>query len=349
MMFSSNRSILVSLILLLSFIVVGCLSDNQSTSPAAEILPTNTFIPTPTNYSISVIIATDTPEGSINIDHPEQTPIPLIDFEDIAPGVYLLYEEWSAEANIYGINLESGEEVYFSNWWYVYNNQRNQIAYLNDERDLEILDIHSNESNEIPLDFRCSERTWSPDDSFIAINCEDRVYVISVDDLSVQLLTIWTHPSIHSYWNPTWSPDGKWIATTFRQLSSLNITEVDGIYLLDASCITNPATCEEKMTGPYFPLSHHVRFAWSPYGDSIAAYVDYSIKQVNLNTNDIKTLIDEISDVYDLVWSPDGKWIYYSQATDLNKVDIYKVSIQGGDPVLFAEDKGVVLSILEID
>jgi Tol biopolymer transport system component len=324
--------------------VFGCLADTQSTSLVADILPPKTLTLTPAGHIIDITIATDTPEDSVNTEFPEPTPIPLINFEEITPGVYLVYEEWTKEADIYGIDLESGEDIYFSHRWYMYNNQRNQVAYLKDERTLEILDIYTKASDEIPLDYRCSEKTWSPDDTYIAINCEDSVYVISVDNLAVQLLTTWAHPSVHSYWNPTWSPDGKWIATTFRQLSSLNITEDDGIYLIDSSCISDPSTCEEKMMGPYFPFSHHVDFAWSPSGEYIAAYIDNAIKQVDLKTNEMINLIDELPDVNHLVWSPDGQWIYYSQATD-----IYKVSVQGGDPLLIAEDKGVVLSILEIE
>ena len=309
----------------------------------------DTPIPTPTRSIISVDIATDTPEASTNAGHQNHNQEPLIDFEDIPSGVYLLYEDWSSDSAIYGINLQTGEQVYVSNKWYAFDDQRNRIAYLNEDRNLEIYNLQTKDSNEIPLNYRCSDMTWFPDDSFIAINCEDRVYVISIDDLALHLLTTWTHPSVHSYWNPTWSPDGKWIATTFRQLSSLNTTEDDGIYLLDTSCIKQPSTCEEKMVGPIFPYSHHVRFAWSPKSDYIAAYVDYSIKIADIKTSDTESLVDNTYDVYELVWSPDGKWIYYSQATERTKIDIYKVSIHGGEPILIAENKGVVFSILDLD
>ena len=346
---SSDRLILITFLCLLSFFFIGCLAVNHIAYSSEEVNPTDTLSPTPTRYIITVNIATNTPEVSTNNDNQDQNQIQVIDFEEITPGVYLLYEEWKAEPSIIGINLETSEEVYFSNNWHAYDNERNRIAYLNNERNLVIQNLHTKDSGEISVDYRCSEKTWSPDGRYIAMNCEDRVYVVSVDDLTLHLLTTWTHPSVHSYWNPTWSPDGKWIATSFRQLSSLNTTEYDDIYLLDASCITDTSTCEERMIGPFLPYSHHVRFAWSPNSDYIAAYSDYAIKVVNINKNTIVTLIDNISDVYGLVWSPDEEMIYYSQETSRYKVDLFKIAFHGGDPFLYAENKGVILSVLDLE
>jgi len=330
-----------------SYLIVDHLSTSQE-----ELAPADLIIPTPTKQISTVNIATDTSVVIANNNSQEDDQDQFADFVDIPRGVYLLYEEWKRDRSIMGINLDTGEEVYFSDTdsWCAFELTGELVAYINYDINLVIHNLKTKEDEEIPLGFhRCSDMTWSPDGNDVAINCEDRVYVVSVDDMKLHLLTTWTHPSVHSYWNPTWSPDGKWIATSFRQLSSLNTTEYDGIYLLDTSCITQPSSCEEKMVGPFFPYSHHVWFAWSPSSDYITAYVDYSLKQVNIETNDVITLIDETSDIYGLIWSPDGEWIYYSQETDRLKVDIFKIPTHGGDPILIAEDKGRVITILDIE
>ena len=350
MKLSLGRSKLIAICTIFSIFTSGCLMLNQRSSTPVEVFPSNTMSPTSTQGITTNKTTTESSRVAATKDHTAPDQIELFDSKSIPAGTYLLYEDWDGNHSVFGINLETSEEYFLLDSWRSYSNKRNRVAYLNDNNNLVILDLDTQDENEVTLDLRCYEKNWSPGDSFLAINCEDQIYVVSTDHYEYELLTHWVHPSVDSYQNPIWSPDGEWIAASYRQLSSLNPTEDDGIYLLDTTCINKVSKCEDSMLGPFFSYVTHSIFAWGPNSQRIAAYVNYSLQVVNINTEEYITLIDDIFDVYGLQWSLDGNWIYYSRKSDTGRdVDIYKVSLLGGESVLIAQDSGVIISIIVLD
>jgi WD40 repeat protein len=348
MKYNSMRFQLFIILCLVSITIAGCLGinpDKNSIDGKTEM--TIAFQnPTPSRYIITVGISTAT--AVVPTDYRNLILENRNDLEKIPPGTYLFYRDWKESNNVLGLNIKTNEEIYVSKNMFSFSNDKNLVAYLDDDRKLKLFRLDSLSEEEIPLDLHCYERSWSPNDKYLTINCEDNVYAIRIEDLYVHNITSWAHPSVDSFQNPTWSPDGKWIATTYHQLNSLNSTEDSGIYLIDSGCIEQNSLCEE-LIGPFFPYSIHLVYSWSPDSIHIATYLHNAIQIVNTKTNETKRLIDQVSGIGGLLWSPDGDWIYFSQYIGYeNTVNIYKISTQGGEPILVAEDKGDISCFYEV-
>jgi len=355
MNYKSIRFYLFLLLWIISFIIVGCLGLKTTKLSLDDVTITSTVTPnpTPTRYIITISISTETAEVPIteaSIDYKKHILKNRIDFGEIPPGVYLLYTDWKSSDNIYGVNIETNEEVFFSEYMFSYSNNKNFTSYRTDDRNLMILNLNTEDEEEIEFNLQCYERSWSPDDKYLAVNCEDQIYVINTEDFGVQQLTSSIHPVVDSYQNPMWSPDGKWIATTYHDLMSLNSTEENGIYLIDSDCINQSIQCKQNMVGPFFPYSIHAEYSWSPDSERIVTYLNNAIQVVNIDTNESTRLIDKVFDIGGLNWSPDGDWIFFSQFFFgiENTINIYKIPAQGGEPILVAEDKGFISTVIEV-
>jgi len=343
------RFFLILILCFFSFIIVGCLDRNSTKSSIDEgaINSTVSQIPAPTRYIITVGISTET--AVVPTDYRNLILENRNDLEKTPPGTYLLYTDWKSSNNVFGINIKTKEEINISENMYSYSNDRNLVAYLDDDRNLMILNLNT-EEEEIALNLRCYGGNWSPDDRYLAINCEDKIYVIRTKDFDVQNMTSWAHPSVDSFQNPSWSPDGKWIATTYHQLNSLNSTEDNGIYLIESGCIEHNSLCED-LSGPFFPFSIHSEYSWSPDSEHIVTYINNALQVVNIKTTETIILIEQIFDVGGLFWSLDDDWIYFSQfsrSESENAINIYQISAQGGEPILVADDKGYIFGLIEV-
>ena len=197
-----------------------------------------------------------------------------------------------------------------------YSNNKEYTSYRTDDGNLRILNLITEDEVEIDFNLQCYERSWSPDDRYLAINCEDQIYAINVENFRVHQLTSSIHPSVDSYQNPIWSPNGRWIAITYHDLMSLNSTESTGIYLINSNCISKAEQCDQDKVGPIFPYSIHPEYAWSPDSESIVTYVNNALQHVNIATNETKVLVDSIFDVGGLDWSQ-ADWIYFSRFLNL--------------------------------
>jgi hypothetical protein len=338
-----------------SLFIVGCLDLNPSKFPLVDETHSITVSPstTPTRYIFTIGVSTETPEvqsTQVPTDYKNQILQNRIDFETIPPGVYLLYSDWKSTDYIYGFNIETNEEVFFSEYMFQHSNNKEYTSYRTDDGNLMILNLITEDEVKIELNSQCYKRSWSPDDRYLAINCEDQIYAINIEDSWVQQLTSSIHPSVDSYQNPIWSPNGRWIAITYHDLMSLNSTKNNGLYLIDSNCISKSTQCDQAKVGPFFPYSIHSEYSWSPDSKSIVTYYNNALQVVNIETSETNILVDKIFDVGGLYWAQTD-WIYYSQFSRSeveNTVNIYKISSQEGEPILIAEDKGFISGLIEV-
>jgi len=209
-----------------------------------------------------------------------------------------------------------------------------------------IFDFIDGTRTKVPAGEGCNEVTWSSAGDKLACSDGLNIYVISLDDGSRTLLTPWVREYLDSAHQPAWSPDGKWIAYAYRQLSDHSIHPEDGVYLTKAACLSKPPTCNTRGRGPFFSYSAYPHIAWSPDSRYLvsADASDWSIKLVDLKTNTARLLVRQVRADWDgIAWSPDGKWIAYSY-----NGNIYLVSPAGGKPTLVKENTGVVAFWLTI-
>ena len=113
--------------------------------------------------------------------------------------------------------------------------------------------------------------------------------------------------------NPSWSPDGKWVAyaTDITGESEIAVKESDG------SGVEQILT-ERKKGYYYSPV-------WAPGSDKLA-FSDNEKTLWYLNIKDKKLIkIDESkkNEIHDYSWSPDGLWIAYSKAEENNFSNVY--------------------------
>jgi len=112
-----------------------------------------------------------------------------------------------------------------------------------------------------------------------------------------------------TFFNITWSPNGKWMAYYLHFISQLEGNR--GPYVTEASCMMNEDTCQSK--SKVFPYINDKPITWTP--SSNLAILDTSeekIKIYNPNTSSLlKTVVFPDTGYYldSFAWSPDEEWV----------------------------------------
>ena len=127
------------------------------------------------------------------------------------------------------------------------------------------------------------------------------IYLIGANGENLRNLT--NHPA--NQWNPTWSPDGRFLAYTSDQDGNLQI------YVMDVR--------EKKHRRLTRHRAHDLHPAWSPDGQWIAFVSNRKgspdIYKMDTNGKSLKRLTNR-GDNANPAWSPDSQWIAFGSQRD---------------------------------
>jgi len=127
--------------------------------------------------------------------------------------------------------------------------------------------------------------------------------------------------------SPKYSPDGR----SFAYAVDLDGSESYCIFIQD---LKSNAAVNLTPRGGY---AHQPNFDWSPDGKSLAVLSDehgqFSLYILSLKTNEKKLVLDVHRPIWDVTWSPDGKWIAIEAESTASDRSIYIVPVQGVVPV----------------
>lgn len=196
-----------------------------------------------------------------------------------------------------------------------------------------ILDLDQNTFTEAPVEPGCRDPSWAPDGIKLAFTCKGINMLSFQNETTVSIVSPPPEPGsgVHS---PEWSPDGKWIAYYIED----SLHHSDGPYFVDASCLSDPLTCNNKtfrfanLAGvlEWSPDSQHLAIAPTKATDNLIRIFDVQSGEV------IRELeIWDLGLVTSMAWSPDGKWIAYKQS---GTSEIFLIMAEGGQPIRLYED-----------
>jgi len=205
------------------------------------------------------------------------------------------------------------------------------------EASLYLMDADGNNIRKV-LDnwYSRSPATWSPDGKQIASVRDGVLYIITLDDKSVEPVA---ETGFGSVGDPTWSPDGKEIAFIYlwrKQGYELRLLDVQ--------------TLKQKVVLAQLERYPHKSYpTWSPDGEQIAFvlhkfrtilnFVDAAnwqdeetIYVINRDGSNLRQLVSEKGpDALHPTWSPDGKEIIYQQGIHLPEIgdirQLFKINV----------------------
>jgi serine/threonine protein kinase len=186
-----------------------------------------------------------------------------------------------------------------------------------------------------------SQPRWSPDGRRIAfvsdVDGDQEIYIMNADGSHISNLS--TDPS--DDYDPSWSPDGKTIAfTTTRYIGQTQV------YLMDVLCPSMDEDCQASEavslskgyadeSFPAWAPEGIEPLQWMPEGQPIAVAISINYaknrlffrSQTHGNPPVWFDVVDRIQGVYDLRWTPDGKFIVFSWRLP-GKYEIYALPIE---------------------
>ena len=225
-----------------------------------------------------------------------------------------------------------------------------------------ILDMVTNEVQEVHEGAGCGDPSWSPDGSKMTLGCSDIksggviVVTLSTGEISLVAVDSEVYSPRIGPGGASWTSDGQWISFFFgpngRPGSDGGTcgSEGDGIYIVDTECLDAPDTCKPQVLlagneySCYFAPSW-----WSPSGNYLALNSGTSgIGRLNLIDPWKKTFHEYDDNACGFTWSPGGQKFavnfsgYYTDK-DSDCSDIYIGSIDGSEPVIFQKGVGTVV------
>lgn len=181
-----------------------------------------------------------------------------------------------------------------------------------------------------PINKECMAGDWSFDEEQLIVLCRSsddyRFFEIALLSLKdEEFVTLLQDPNDEDasggYEQLRLSRDGKWLA--FYRLFSKGPELVEGVYIMDMSCLPAPSTCADKTRK--LPVEKLVGdtgnriIDWTPEG-YLARALDNRIELHEVQTDQIvRTIIVDSSrgNILEMSWSPDGKWVVIEQSDTL--------------------------------
>ena len=338
-------------------------TQKETITPTAALTATSSRTPLP------LVTVTPSPsQTSTAGSAPLRTELALLSsYASLPPGQYLSYFDASlGENGLYVISLDRQkkqllteqfssvmEPIVLSSGKHIMADQRDQNGDVS-TFEISILDLVSNTFTQTTRQGAGFMGIYdiSPDLSMVAFtNAEDRGMHLEWFSQNTQSLVAAPETSTEGvfYDFPLWSADGKWIAYFDLPMLTMGGHDPgDGLYLLDATCVSEPDTCSSKSRGPYHgdPWMYMVGFqAWSSDNRYIAMLSEgkgppIQIFDVEANTFRYLDLPGEFTSLGRLAWSPDGKWLAFESANDFYNDDIFLIPTAGGHPILFVGGSG---------
>jgi len=209
-------------------------------------------------------------------------------------------------------------------------------------------------------DKSCTNPQFSPDGKYLAFlsprSGKNQIWIMRTAGGEAKQLTS-EESGVISY---KWSPDGKQIAFLMRdpdtkeekkrKKEKCDVVLIDKnykynhLYVIDFIGINESNSTSKRITKGPFSISD---FDWSPDGKNIVfshqpdptlntRFIESDISIVPADSGEVKSLVKRPGIDSFPLWSPDGKWIAFTsnggKPDPVGQVDIYVVSLSGGDP-----------------
>ncbi len=318
----------------------GPLATLPAATPTIQVIPTSILLtptrsPRPTATHSPVANATPTPT---------ETSRPTGAGPILMSGQYLVVNTFAGFAAdgltpvnaLYFLSMDGGilkEFVEIVGFDPRLSHNQQLIAYLSNSSSLALLDIATGQTqSRIDLNgFRCNPPlSWSSDDLLLALGCEGKLYTVSILDGSMLELT--TDSDKSTWASPYWSPNGQLIV--FERLPGFPQADPgEGLYLLDADCLSAIETCMTNVRGPivgsincpncvtWSPDSFFLAWTSQP-GISIYDVANASIRNIDLGGG---------REPLSIAWSPDGQWIAFTEleTSGTPQIGVFLVSVDG--------------------
>jgi Tol biopolymer transport system component/DNA-binding winged helix-turn-helix (wHTH) protein len=172
---------------------------------------------------------------------------------------------------------------------------------------------------------------WSPDGKMIAFHSRERGGVWATPALggvSRQIVDFGA--------DPAYSPDGEWIV--FQSVAPVDLSQTAYGALAPSTLWIVPSRGGEArpLTQKGVPAGGHGAPSWSPDGKRIV-FVTYDVQKselwsLSINGKDLKLIRGERFQIYDPVYSPDGKYLYASTGAKHFLLWRISVSPETGSP-----------------
>src|SRR5574341_147659 len=338
------------ILMVMTYLLVACSSLRTTPTPSISSSPnassTTSLLITPSATVQGSSVASTSTHIPSATSAPQASPTPHTPnsyLESLSQGVYIVYSAWSGKkadgSNLYSLYAISPDGKIqarltigaVSTYKPAISPDQRQIVFADGfvpETKLFQFDLMNNIIREIPTGAGCDQVTWSPDGATLALVCNFQLYVLPIASSSeAKLATNGDDTRWHiSY--PAWSPNGKWIAFLNGPTGSPGrVNPTDGIYLMDASCLSELVTCQPKLRGPLTSPSLYYLgpLDWSPDSQSLAVADGQKYIYIVNVTNGQRRVLVEGYQPNGLSWSLDGKQIAFSVDDD-----IYLISPEEG-------------------
>lgn len=309
-------------ILVLVLLATGCRAYPPTTPTAIPITPTQTATPVPSPLPETILVT------------PQPTEIPDIRLSSLRSGQYIIYsapdgldQQGYNKYSLFAISMNGTMQGRLTRdlpYGAGFPSPDKRSLYFEASKWF-VRDIESGIDTSLDFLDGCNRVNVSSDNKNILTSCiRDNksglydIYLVSLENKTrVPITDCETEGKLHGLFSfncgaAAWSPDGKWIASHRGKASSGPTHPADGTYLTDASCVPDIKDCFAKTIGPIRIL----QAVWSPdshYLAGISLDPDYNVLIFDNKSKTSKLLIDAGMFFSTISWSPDGKWIAFSQ------------------------------------